>query len=74
MIIDRRVDRPCLHLECERQADAVDLEGLDVETAGGIIDTVGLLRLHLNARYSLEQIVDVVELEILDLRAGNDAD
>ena len=74
MVVDGGVDGARLYFKREGQADAVDLEGLDVEAARRIIDAVGFLRLHLNARHGLEQVVDVVELEILDLGAGDDAD
>ena len=73
-IVDRGVHRSGLHLEREGQADAVDLERLDVETARRIIIAVGLLRLHGDAGDGGEQLVGIVQLEIGDLRAGDDAD
>ncbi len=74
MVINGGVDRPGLDAEGERHADAVDLEGLDVEAARRIIDAIGLVRLDVDSGHRRQQLVDVVQLEIGDLLAGDDAD
>ena len=74
MVIEGGVDRAGLDAERERDADAVDLERLDVEAAGGEIHAVGLAGLHVHAGNRGKQRVHVVELKILDLRARDDAD